>query len=107
MWLSKPVTILRFLLSITLSEIKHVPGDTHSPAENGKSKPGNPPGLSVHWSRDEFIAALEGRIHIGVRGTRTKDVRDEWESTLLLGRMPFKVQFHNRAIITSQWTASY
>lgn len=29
-----------------------------SPAENGKSKPGNPPGVSVHWSRDQFIAAL-------------------------------------------------
>lgn len=29
-----------------------------SPAENGKSKPGNPPGMSVHWSRDQFIAAL-------------------------------------------------
>lgn len=29
-----------------------------SPAENGKSKPGNSPGMSVHWSRDQFIAAL-------------------------------------------------
>lgn len=29
-----------------------------SPAENGKSKPGNTPSMAIHWSRDQFIAAL-------------------------------------------------
>lgn len=28
------------------------------PAEDGKSKPGNSPSMPVHWSRDQFIAAL-------------------------------------------------
>lgn len=51
--------VSRSLLLTVLSEIRHVPGNTHSPAENGKSKPGNSPGMSVHWSRDQFIAALE------------------------------------------------
>lgn len=28
------------------------------PTENSKSKPGNSPGMPIHWSRDQFIAAL-------------------------------------------------
>lgn len=29
-----------------------------SPAEDGKPKPGNSPGMPVQWSRDQVIAAL-------------------------------------------------
>lgn len=32
--------------------------DTYSPAQNGKSKPGNAPGMSVHGASNSFIAAL-------------------------------------------------
>lgn len=69
--------ITKSLLIIVFSERRRVPGNTHSPAENGKSKPGNSPGMSVHWSRDQFIAALEERVvpHQW-RGNRKKDIRD-------------------------------
>lgn len=69
--------IAKSLLIIVLSERRHVPGNTHSPAENGKSKPSNSPGMSVHWSRDQFIAALEERVFPHQwRGTRKKDIRN-------------------------------
>lgn len=65
-WVQRFVSRLCSVAGLSRGNLKSSPylvqGNTHSPAENGKSKPGNPPGMSVHRSRDEFIAALEGQV---------------------------------------------
>lgn len=73
--------------------MKHVMGNTHSPTENGKSKPRNPPGVSVHWSRDQFVAALEEwAIPYPHERDQKRDVRDGWEADL--NQCHPKIQFN-------------